>query len=143
MSGRGCACLADAWHMHCGSCGLCRLMRSLRTSPVEESTSARRKGRWVELGLEVGGCWDSEASAFLSLLALRLAAQVSWVLRWSGITAVAARRAFAATFLGLPLLTERVLPGHPQLCTSSLRMRACSVCRSPVASPPARSGSTR
>ena len=74
-----------------------------------------RKCRLVVFGLEVGGRWDAEAASFLRVLArarasatpaLRPGAQAAWVLRWSGLVAVAAQRALATTFLELPLRTE-------------------------------------
>ena len=71
-----------------------------------------RRCRLVVFGLEVGGRWAPEAATFIRLLAraraaevptsLRAAARAAWVVRWSGILAVAAQRAFAASLLELP-----------------------------------------
>ena len=59
---------------------------------------------------EVGGRWSQESWTFLSLLArakawaepkiLRRRAERAWLLRWSGILACAAGRAFAESLLG-------------------------------------------
>ena len=71
-----------------------------------------RRCRLVVFGLEVGGRWAPEAATFIRLLAraraaevptsLRAAARAAWVVRWNGILAVAAQRAFAASLLELP-----------------------------------------
>ena len=71
-----------------------------------------RRCRLVVFGLEVGGRWAPEAATFIRLLAraraaevptsLRAAARAAWVVRWRGILAVAAQRAFAASLLELP-----------------------------------------
>ena len=71
-----------------------------------------RRCHLVVFGLEVGGRWAPEAATFIRLLAraraaevpasLRAAARAAWVVRWSGIVAVAAQRAFAASLLELP-----------------------------------------
>ena len=70
------------------------------------------RARLVVIGVEVGGRFGSEAASFLRHLArhraaslpppLRAAACAGWVQRWSGILAVAAMRAFAASLLELP-----------------------------------------
>ena len=72
-----------------------------------------RRCRLVVLALEVGGRWSEEAVTFVRLLAkakartvpqlLRTAAQAAFVHRWTGILAVAAQRALAATLLELPV----------------------------------------
>jgi len=70
-----------------------------------EFESARR-ARLVVIGVEVGGRFGAEAAAFLAASLpplLRAAACAGWVHRWSGILAVAAMRAFAASLLELPL----------------------------------------
>jgi hypothetical protein len=74
---------------------------------------ASRRCRLVVFGLEVGGRWSKEAFEFVRLLArakarsaprlLRGAAQQAWQHRWTGLAAVAAQRAFAASLLELPL----------------------------------------
>ena len=72
-----------------------------------------RRCRLVVFGMEVGGRWAPEAATtFIRLLAraraaevpasFRTAARAAWVVRWSGILAVAAQRAFAASLLELP-----------------------------------------
>ena len=65
------------------------------------------------LALEVGGRWSEEAVCFVRLLAkakartvpqlVRSAARAAYFHRWTGILAVAAQRAFAATLLELPV----------------------------------------
>ena len=65
------------------------------------------------LALEVGGRWSEEAVRFVRLLAkakartvpplVRSAAKAAFFHRWTGILAVAAQRAFAATLLELPV----------------------------------------
>ncbi|CAK0847649.1 unnamed protein product, partial [Prorocentrum cordatum] len=71
-----------------------------------------RRCRLVVLGLEVGGRWSEEALTFVRLLArtrarsapqrLRASARAAYLHRWTGLAAVAAQRAFAATLLELP-----------------------------------------
>ena len=71
-----------------------------------------RHYRLVVFGLKVGGRWALETATFIRLLAraaaaeivtsLRAAARAAWVVRWSGILAVAAQRAFAASLFELP-----------------------------------------
>ena len=75
-----------------------------------------RSCRLVVVGVEAGGRFGTEAVQFLRLLAghraasvpahLRSAAVASWVARWSGLLAVAAQRAYAATLLELPPAAE-------------------------------------
>ena len=74
---------------------------------------ARGRCRLVVLVLEVGGRWGDEALDLVRLLArakaraapplLRRSAQQAWQSRWSGILAVAAHRALAASLLDLDL----------------------------------------
>ncbi len=69
--------------------------------------------RLVVLGLEVGGRWSEEALTFVRLLAkakarsrpslLRASTQMAYMHRWTGLLAVAAQRALAATLLELPV----------------------------------------
>ena len=85
--------------------------RRKRRQTYPELASARR-ARLVVIGVEVGGRFGAEAASFLRHLArhraaslpppLRAAACAGWVQRWSGILAVAAMRAFAASLLELP-----------------------------------------
>ena len=66
----------------------------------------------VVVGMEVGGKFSTEVVQFLRLPARHRAAAVprllhpaaitAWVARWSGLLAVAAQRAFAASLLELP-----------------------------------------
>ena len=75
-----------------------------------------RRCRLVVVGIETGGRFGTEAVQLLRLLArhradsvpahLRPAAITSWVARWSGLLAVAAQRAYAATLLELPPAAE-------------------------------------
>jgi len=74
---------------------------------------ASRRCRLVVLALEVGGRWSEEAVRFVRLLAkakartvpplMRSAAVAAFFHRWTGIMAVAAQRALAATLLELPV----------------------------------------
>ena len=85
--------------------------RRKRRQTYPELQGARR-ARLVVLGIEVGGRFSTEAASFLRLLAqhpaasvaapLRAAAGAGWVQRWSGMLAVAAMRAYAASLLELP-----------------------------------------
>ena len=71
------------------------------------------------IGIGVGGRFSTEAASFLRLLAqhraagvaapLRAAARAGWVQRWSGMLAVAAIRACAASLLELPAAGEPCL----------------------------------
>ena len=73
---------------------------------------AARQCRLVVFGVEVGGRWNGEARELLRALArakarerpqwLRASAAQAFHQRWSGIIAVAAQRALAATLAGLP-----------------------------------------
>ena len=72
-----------------------------------------RRCRLVVLALKVGGRWSDDAVSFVRLLAkakartvpqlLRSSARGAFFHRWSGILAVAAQRALAATLLELPV----------------------------------------
>ena len=85
--------------------------RRKRNNTYPELGHARRC-RLVVVGTEVGGRFSTEVVQFLRLLArhraaavprlLRPAAITAWVARWSGLLAVAAQRAFAASLLELP-----------------------------------------
>ncbi|CAK0830298.1 unnamed protein product [Prorocentrum cordatum] len=84
-----------------------------------------RRCRLVVLGLEVGGKWSEEALTFVGLLArararsapqrLRASARAAYLHRWTGLVAVAAQRAFAATLLELPPHTLAVDGDEPHL----------------------------
>ncbi|CAK0884260.1 unnamed protein product, partial [Prorocentrum cordatum] len=84
-----------------------------------------RRCRLVVLGLEVGGRWSEEALTFVRLLArtrarsapqrLRASARAAYLHRWTGLAAVAAQRAFAATLLELPPHTLAVDGDEPHL----------------------------
>ena len=75
-----------------------------------------RRCRLVVVGIEVGDRFGGEAVQLLRLLArhraaavprlLRPSAVTAWVTRWSGLLAVAAQRAFAASLLELPTAAE-------------------------------------
>ncbi len=68
--------------------------------------------RPVVLGIEVGGRWSEEALDFVRRLArakarqhprlLRASARMAYAHRWTGLLAVAAKRALATTLLELP-----------------------------------------
>ena len=65
------------------------------------------------VALEVGGHWSEESASFLQQLAhckaraypaiLRQSPTQAYLHRWSGLLAVAAHRAFAASLLELPI----------------------------------------
>ena len=85
-----------------------------------------RRCRLVVVGVEVGGRFGAEAATWLRLLAghralevplpLRAAARAAWVARCSGLLALAAQRAIAASLLELPLAGECNLAGDaPEL----------------------------
>ncbi|CAK0851576.1 unnamed protein product, partial [Prorocentrum cordatum] len=84
-----------------------------------------RRCRLVVLGLEVGGRWSEEALTFVRLLArtrarsapqrLRASARAAHLHRWTGLAAVAAQRACAATLLELPPHTLAVDGDEPHL----------------------------
>ena len=99
--------------------------RRKRRQTYPELQGARR-ARLVVLGIEVGGRFSTEAASFLRLLAqhraasvaapLRAAARAGWVQRWSGMLAVAAMRAYAASLLELPPAGEACVAGEaPEL----------------------------
>ena len=85
--------------------------RRKRETTYPELLAARRC-RLVVFGVEVGGRWNGEARELLRALArakarerpqwLRASAVQAFHKRWSGIIAVAAQRALAATLAGLP-----------------------------------------
>ncbi len=80
--------------------------RKKREQTYPELLAARRC-RLVVLGFEVGGRWSEEALDFVRRLArakarsqpewLRASAAQAYAHRWSGVLAVAAKRAFAAS----------------------------------------------
>ncbi len=82
-----------------------------------------RRCRLVVLALEVGGRWSEEAVTFVKLLAkansrsapalLRPAARAAYFHRWTGLLAVAAQRALAATLLELPVAEAAEVDGEP------------------------------
>ena len=96
-------------------CAVAAAARRKRFQTYPELESARRC-RLVVVGIQVGGRFGAEAVQFLRLLARHRAASVpahmqpaavsSWVARWSGMLAVAAQRAYAATLLELPPAAE-------------------------------------
>ena len=99
------------------SCAVAAAARRKRTQTYTYPELDRaRRCRLVVVGVEVGGRFGTEAVQFLRLLAghraasvpahLRSAAVASWVARWSGLLAVAAQRAYAATLLELPPAAE-------------------------------------
>jgi hypothetical protein len=92
--------------------------RQLQTARARKEQKYRellesRRCRLVVLALEVGGRWSEEAVRFVRLLAkakartipqlVRSAARAAFFHRWTGILAVAAQRALAATLLELPV----------------------------------------
>ena len=87
---------------------------------------AARRCRLVVLGFEVGGRWSDESLDFVRRLArakarsqpdwLRASAAQAYAHRWSGMLAVAAQRAFAASLLELPLANESCWDGEAPAC---------------------------
>ena len=96
-------------------CAVVAAARRKRCQTYPELGRARRC-RLIFVGIETGGRFGTEAVQLLRLLAshradsvpahLRPAAITSWVARWSGLLAVAAQRAYAATLLELPPAAE-------------------------------------
>eukprot|EP00439_Symbiodinium_sp_Y106_P083180 s572_g23.t1 len=91
--------------------------RVLTCTPVELSRERRET-----LGVEVRGWFGAEAATWLRMLAgqrasdvqaaMRAGARATWVARWSGLLAVAAQRAVAASLLELPLAGECNVAGE-------------------------------
>ena len=102
-------------------------LAELSTDPRDPARRVRaRRCRLVVVGVEVGSRFGAEAATWLRLLAghralevplpLRAAARAAWVARWSGLLALAAQRAIAASLLELPLAGECNLAGDaPEL----------------------------
>ncbi len=99
--------------------------RRKRRQTYPELVRARRC-RLVVVGVEVGGRFSTEAATWLRLLArhrasaapaaMQPAARSAWVARWSGLLAVAAQSAFAASLLKLPPAGECNVGGEaPEL----------------------------
>ena len=84
-----------------------------------------RRCRLVVVGVEIGGRFGTETVQLLRLLARhkatavpaasRPAAITAWVARWSGLLAVAAQRAFAASLFELPPAAELGEGPEPEL----------------------------
>ncbi len=99
--------------------------RKKREQTYPELLAARRC-RLVVLAFEVGGRWSDDSLDFVRRLAratarsqpdrLRASAAQAYVHRWSGILAVAAQRAFAASLLELPLANEICWDGDAPAC---------------------------
>ena len=80
-----------------------------------------RRCRLEVFAVEVGGRWDKKARSFIHSLAearartapplLRRSAALAWQRRWTGILAVAAQTAFAASLLEEPLLGHDLCDG--------------------------------
>ena len=81
----------------------------------------------VVLGVESGGPWSTEPTAFIKALAkhktianpplVRTAAAIAWTSRWSTLLAAAAMRPFACSFLTLPASRSTNVDGPcPPLC---------------------------
>ena len=96
---------------HRTACATAGVLAS-RAIPLErgEALERARRCRLVVFGMEVGGRWVPEAATFIRLLAKARAQRrclplsgLLPVLRWSGVLAVAAQRAFAASLFELPL----------------------------------------
>ncbi len=84
---------------------------------------ASRRCRLVVLAVEVGGRWSEEATKFVQQLAkakartvptiLRPSVRAAYFHRWTGMLAVAAQRALAATLLELPVDDAEGVDGDP------------------------------
>jgi len=84
--------------------------------------------------MEVGGRWSHESAKFIALLAkakarscpqlLRQAAIHGYIYRWSGLLAVSAQRAFAASLLELrPDAIDHLDGGCPDFSEVAVDMR--------------------
>ena len=99
-----------------------QVARRRKETKYRELLQARRC-HLVVVAVEVGGRWSDEAIKFLQLLAkakarsqpqiLRTAAKAAYFHRWTGIMAVAAQRALAATLLELPVDGAEGVDGDP------------------------------
>ena len=97
-----------------------RAARRKKHHTYREFVQAQRC-RLLVVGVKVEGRFGAEAATWLRLLArhrasaapaaTRPAAQSAWVARWSGLLAVTAQNAFAASLLELPLAGERNVGG--------------------------------
>ncbi len=98
-----------------------RVARGRKETKYHELLQARRC-RLVVLAMEVGGRWSEEATRFVQQLAkakartvpvlLRSSTQAAFFHRWTGLLDVAAQRAFAATFLELPVDGAEAVDGE-------------------------------
>ena len=105
-------------------CAVIAAARRKRHQTYPELARARRC-RLVVVGVETGGRFGTETVQLLRLLARhkasavpaasRPAAITGWVARWSGLLAVAAQRAFAASLLELPPAAELGEGPEPEL----------------------------
>ena len=102
----------------------------MQTAPDGPKLVCARRGLFVGVGVEFAGRFGNEAAIWLRLLArhrsstapvvLRPAARSVWAAHWSGLLAIAAQRAFAATLLELPLAGECNVGGMRPSCTRSV-----------------------
>ena len=118
---------------HAGTCvGVAlRVARQAKKRTCPELRQSRRC-RLVVLGIECAGRWSAEAASFIRLLARckaraaphssRTACTSSYVLvlRWSGLLACAAARAFLSSLLGLPLSATANVDGDSPLISDLL-----------------------
>ena len=109
-------------------CAVTAAAHRKRHHTYPELARARRRSRrcrLVVVGVEIGGRFGTETVQLLRLLARhkatavpaasRPAAITAWVARWSGLLAVAAQRAFAASLLELPPAAELGEGPEPEL----------------------------
>ena len=119
--------------------------RRKRETTYPELLTARRC-RLVVFGIEVGGRWNGEARDLLRALArakarerpqwLRASALQAFHQRWSGVVAVAAQKALAATLAGLPNAGQDALDGAapplPEVLAAARHGAAEAVSRLPL-----------
>ena len=120
--------------------------RRKRETTYPELLTARRC-RPVVFGIEVGGRWNGEARDLLRAPArakarerpqwLRASALQAFHQRWSGVVAVAAQRALAATLAGLPsagqdAFDDGAAPPLPEVLAAARHGAAEAVSRLPL-----------
>ena len=96
-----------------------------------------RRCRLVVVVVEVGGRFGAEAATWLRMLAkqhasdvqaaMRAAARAAWVARWSGLLAVAAQRAVAASCCATSPEKGRICTKSVLTCAGSFRRWAAAV----------------
>ena len=112
-------------------------MRGFRAGAALRAARRRKERRYLELAgatrcclvvfaMEVGGRWSTESTRLVHDFArararsapvlLRASAKQAWFARWTGMLAVAALSAFAATLLEEPMVGHQAVDGDaPEL----------------------------